>query len=63
MRRTEMLRARWSKSKWIIDVPTGEDTGLRLRNSVAKCFTIDASRFLYIIADALKEEDLKIEHK
>ena len=63
MRRTEMLRARWSRSKWIINFPTGKDTGPRLRNSVAKCFTIDASRFLYIIADALKEEDLKIEHK
>ena len=63
MRRTEMLRTRWSRSKWIINFPTGEDTGPRLRNSVAKWFTIDASRFLYIIADALKEEDLKIEHK
>ena len=58
-----ILIARWSRSKWIINYPTGEDTGPRLRNSVAKCFTIDASRFLYIIADALKEEDLKIEHK
>ena len=55
--------ARWSRSKWIINFPTGEDTSPRLRNSVAKCFTIDASRFLYIIADALKEENLKIEHK
>ena len=43
--------------------PIENDSGQRLRNSVAKCFTIDASRFLYIIADALKEEDLKIEHK
>ena len=58
-----MLRARWSKSKWIINFPTGKDTGPRLRNSVAKCFTIDALNFLYIIEGALKEEDLKIEHK
>ena len=43
--------------------PDRGDTGPRLRNSVAKCFIIDASRFPYIIADALKEEDLKIEHK
>ena len=63
MRRTEMLRARWSKSKWIINLPTGKDTGPRLRNSVAKCFTIDASSFLYIIEGALKEKDLKIQHK
>ena len=58
-----MLRARWSRSKWIINYPIGEDTGQRLRNSVAKCFTIDAPRFLYIITDALNEEDPKIEHK
>ena len=42
MRRTEMLRARGSRSKWIVNFPTGEDTGPRLRNSVAECFTIDA---------------------
>ena len=52
MRRTEMLRARCSRSKWIINFPTGEDTGPRLRNSVAECFTADASSYLYIIADA-----------
>ena len=45
MRRTEMLRARWSRSKWIINFRTGEDTGPRLRNSAAECFTIDASSF------------------
>ena len=55
-----MLRARWSRSKWIINFPAGEDIGPRLRNSVAECFTIDASSFLNIIADAKKEEDLKI---
>ena len=59
MRRTEMLRVRWSRSKWIINFLTREDTGQRLRNSLAECFTIDASSFLYIIADAWKEEDLK----
>ena len=42
MRRTKMLRARRSRSKWIIIFRTGEDTGQRLRNSVAECFTIDA---------------------
>jgi len=63
MRRTEMLRARWSRSKWSINFPAGEYIGPRLRNSVAECFTIDASSFLYIITDAKKEEDLKIEHK
>ena len=52
MRRTEMLRARWSRSMWIINIPTGENTGPRLGNSVAECFTINASSFLYIIADA-----------
>ena len=53
MRRTEMSMPRRSRSKWIIDFPTGEDTGQRLRNSVSECFFIDdASSFLYIIADA-----------
>ena len=52
MRGTEILRARWSRSKWIINFPIGEDTGPRHRNSVAECFTIDASSYLYIIADA-----------
>ena len=52
MRRTEMFRARWSRSEWIINFPTGEDTGPTLRNSVAECFTIDAASFLNIIADA-----------
>ena len=42
MRRTKMLRARRLRSKWIIIFRTGEDTGQRLRNSVADCFTIDA---------------------
>ena len=42
MRRTKMLRARRSRSKWIIIFRTGEDTGQRLRNSVAESFTIDA---------------------
>ena len=42
MRRTKMLRARRSRSKWIIIFLTGEDTGQRLRNSVVECFTIDA---------------------
>ena len=51
MRRTEMLRSRGSRSKWIINFPMGEDTGPRLRNSIAECFTIDASSYLYIIAD------------
>ena len=51
------------KGLWIINFRTGEDTGPRLRNSAAECFTIDASSFLYIIADAQHEEDLKIEHK
>ena len=45
MRRTEMLRDRWSRSKWIINFRTEEDTGPRLRNSAAECFTIDASSF------------------
>ena len=52
MGRTEMLRARWSRSKWIINFPTGEDTGPRLKSSVPECFNIDASSFLYIIAEA-----------
>ena len=52
MRRTKMLRARRSRSKWIIIFRTGEDTGQRLRNSEAECYTIDASSLLYIIADA-----------
>ena len=42
MRKTKMLRARRSRSKWIIFFWTGEDTGQRLRNSVTECFTIDA---------------------
>jgi len=42
MRRTKMLRARRSRSKWIIIFRTGEDTGQRLRNSVAESFIIDA---------------------
>ena len=37
-----MLRARRSRSKWIIIYWTWEDTGQRLRNSVAECFTIYA---------------------
>ena len=49
MRRAEMLMARWSRSKCVINFPTGEETGPRLGNSVAECFSI--------------EEDLKIEHK
>ena len=61
MRRTEMLNPRWSRSKWIFNFSTGEDTGQRLRNSEAECYTIDASCLRYIIADALKKEDLKIE--
>ena len=52
IRRTETLRARWSRSKWIINFPAEEDSGRRLRNSVAECLTIDASSFLNIIADA-----------
>ena len=52
MRRTEMLRARLPRSKWIINFQTGEDSGPRLKNSVAECFTADASSYLYIIADA-----------
>ena len=52
MRRTEMLRARWSRDKWIINFPKREDTGPRLRNSMAECFSLDTSSFLYIIADA-----------
>ena len=63
MTRTEMLNPRWSRSKWIINFSTGEDTGQRLRNSEAECYTIDASSLLYVIADAYKAEDLKIEHK
>ena len=58
-----MLKDRWSSSKWTINFTTREDTGQRLRNSVAEYFAIDASSFNYIIADAWKEEDLKIEHK
>ena len=52
MTRTDMLNPRWSRSKWIINFSTGEDTGQRLRNSEAECYTIDASSLLYIIADA-----------
>ena len=52
MTRTEMVNPRWSRSKWIINFSTGEDTGLRLRNSEAVCYTIDASSLLYVIADA-----------
>ena len=32
--------------------PIENDSGQRLRNSVAECFSIDASSFLYSIADA-----------
>ena len=39
MTRTEMLDPRWSRSKWIINFSTGEDTGQRLRNSEAECYT------------------------
>ena len=49
MRRTDMLNPRWSR---IINFSTGEDTGSRLRNSDAECYTIDASSLLYVIADA-----------
>ena len=35
-----------------MNFPTGEDTGPRLRNSVAECVTINAASFLYIIEDA-----------
>ena len=52
MRRTKMLNPRWSRSKWIINFSTGEDTGQRLRNSEAECYTIDTSSLLYVIADA-----------
>ena len=52
MRRTEMLNPRWSRSKWIINFSTGEDTGQRLRNSEAECYTIDALSLLDVIADA-----------
>ena len=45
MRRAEMLKARWSRSKWIINFRTGEDAGPRLRNSAAEYFNVSPSPF------------------
>ena len=53
--RTQMLRAEWSRSKWITNFPTGEDAGQRLRNE-AEYLTVDKFHINveYIIADAWK---------
>ena len=47
MRKTEMSKARWSRSECIIKFPTGKDAGQIFRN-VPECFTVDASSFLVL---------------
>ena len=45
--RTQMLRADWSRSKWIINFPTGVEAGQRLRNE-EKYLTVDVTSFLLL---------------
>ena len=40
-----MLMAKWSRRKWILNFPTGEDAGQRLRTELVEFVTVDASKF------------------
>ena len=56
-----MLMAMWSRRKWILNFPTGEDAGQRLRTELVECVTVDTSNFRrevdYCRADVWKVED------
>ena len=52
MRRTEMLMARWSRSKWIIIFPTGEDIGQDLE-IVKKNVSLSTLRVSFTLSQML----------